>query len=169
MGLPHAIYMTTANITDRSIAINMVEYCCNVKKTTPSPENSGRWRLYRTKFCGYNPGHFKGRGWSCKAKRTLCFFCFSETLDCIAHLRLAWQISPTLEKLREIPSCRHISCSSALGRPFKCDTGDTQNQYPLFGARAVRHTVSFSICAINISCYFSFPVLYYPWWLNSFR
>ena len=32
MGLPHAIYMTTANITDRSGAINMVEYCCDVKK-----------------------------------------------------------------------------------------------------------------------------------------
>ena len=32
MGLPHAIYMTTANITYRSGAINMVEYCCDVKK-----------------------------------------------------------------------------------------------------------------------------------------
>ena len=40
MGLPHAIYMTTANITDRSGAINMVEYGCNVKKSIPSPENS---------------------------------------------------------------------------------------------------------------------------------
>ena len=104
MWLPHAIYMTTANITDRSGAINMVEYCCDVKKSIPRPEKYGRWRLYRTKFCGCNPGHFKGRGWSCKAKRTPYFFCFSETLDCRAHLRLAWQISPTLEKLREIPS-----------------------------------------------------------------
>ena len=32
MWLPHAIYMTTANITDRSGAINMVKYCCDVKK-----------------------------------------------------------------------------------------------------------------------------------------
>ena len=104
MGLPHAIYMTTANITDRSGAINMVEYGCNVKKSIPSPENSDWWRLYQTKFRGYNPRHFKGRGWGCKAKWTPYFFCFSETLDCIAHLRLAWQISPTLEKLREIPS-----------------------------------------------------------------
>ena len=39
-GLLHAIYMTTANITDRSGAINMVEYGCNVKKSIPSPENS---------------------------------------------------------------------------------------------------------------------------------
>ena len=31
MGLPHAIYMTTANIIDRSGAINMVECGCNVK------------------------------------------------------------------------------------------------------------------------------------------
>ena len=49
-GLLHAIYMTTANITDRSGAINMVEYGCNVKKSIPSPEKSGRWRLYQTKF-----------------------------------------------------------------------------------------------------------------------
>ena len=42
--------MTTANITDRSGAINMVEYGCNVKKSIPSPEKSGRWRLYQTKF-----------------------------------------------------------------------------------------------------------------------
>ena len=56
MWLPHAIYMTTANITDRSGAINMVECGCNVKKSIPSTEISSRWRLYRTKFCGYNPG-----------------------------------------------------------------------------------------------------------------
>ena len=30
--------MTSANITDRS-GVNMVEYCCDVKKTIPSPEN----------------------------------------------------------------------------------------------------------------------------------
>ena len=41
MGLPHAIYMTTANITDRSGAINMVEYCCDVKKIYPK---SGKFR-----------------------------------------------------------------------------------------------------------------------------
>ena len=41
-GLPHAIYITTANITDRSGAINMVEYCCDVKKIYTK---SGKFRL----------------------------------------------------------------------------------------------------------------------------
>ena len=37
MGLPHAIYMTTANITDRSGAINMVEYLKNLPQVPKNP------------------------------------------------------------------------------------------------------------------------------------
>ena len=37
MWLPHAIYMTTANITDRSGAINMVEYLKNLPQVPKNP------------------------------------------------------------------------------------------------------------------------------------
>ena len=40
-GLPHAIYMTTANITDRSGAINMVEYLKNLPQVPKNPVDGG--------------------------------------------------------------------------------------------------------------------------------
>ena len=41
MGLPHAIYMTTDNITDRSGAINMVEYLKNLPQVPKNPVDGG--------------------------------------------------------------------------------------------------------------------------------
>ena len=41
MWLPHAIYMTTANITDRSGAINMVEYLKNLPQVPKNPVDGG--------------------------------------------------------------------------------------------------------------------------------
>ena len=97
-GLPHAIHLTTANVTDRAGALAMFDR--HRDGLNQGAERAGGWGLHREALCCWGAKPVGSRGGSGETQRTAHLRGAAEEMGGGAVFRLAGEVPPALEELR---------------------------------------------------------------------
>ena len=98
-GLPHAIHVTTANVTDRAGALAMFDQ--RGADLRQVQKGTCRWGLYREALCHCGAKSVRSLGGSGEAQRTSHLRGSSEAMGGRAVFCLAAKVPPALEELRK--------------------------------------------------------------------
>ncbi|EAR22937.1 putative transposase [Nitrococcus mobilis Nb-231] len=116
-GLPHAIAITTVDVTDRKGALAAMDRCASNLQSVQSG-----WGLHGAPFCASRTEEASGGGTGGQTQRSAHLYRAAPALGRGTLLRLAGKMPSLMEELRAY--AQYQVCSSSIWRSWHCCSGD---------------------------------------------